>query len=414
MTVLASRKLAVYAVLGAAGLLAAVAAGSPDLAVLALPFALVVGFGLAGARPPQLSVEVEPERERALIGETFAAEVRLASDRRLDVELAVPGRGLEVEGPSRVSLAAGREKELELEIACRRWGRYDLGRLDVRASDPLGLFVYRGRVGEPRELRVYPRLEPLAGVLSPRETQVLVGDFVAREKSDGHEFADIREWQPGDRVRRINWRTSTRTGVLHVNEYHPERNADLVLFLDAYNEIDTGAGSTLERTVRAAASIAEQHLKRRDRVGLVCYGGTLHWLNPTSGIHHYHRIVEALLDVAVYETPAGRDVAALPRSAFPSRAIVLALSPLLDERAIRALLDLRGSHLDLTVLELPVAGEPGGDELDRLADRLWRLQRRSVHATLAAAGIPVIRWRDDLSLAATIEEAREWRRHAYA
>jgi uncharacterized protein (DUF58 family) len=237
---------------------------------------------------------------------------------------------------------------------------------------------------------------------------------VAREKADGHEFADIREWRPGDRVRRINWRTSTRTGVLHVNEYHPERNADLVLFLDAYAEVGSGASSTLERTVRAAASLAEEHLKRRDRVGLVSYGGTLHWLTPSSGIHHYHRIIEALLDVAVYDTPATRSVDVLPRSVLPSRAIVVAVSPLLDGRAIDALLDLRARHSDVTVLELPVGGEAGADELDQLAVRLWRLQRRSAHATLLAAGIPVIAWHADLPLAAVIEEAREWRRHAYA
>jgi len=415
MSVFSTGKLLLYAVLGVGGLLGAVAAGSADLAVLALPFALLAALAIARARPPEIAVEVRPERERALVGETIPARIVLRSDRPLDVELASVGqRGLEVDAPQRARLGPDEETEVELEIGCRRWGRYDLGRLELRATDRFGLFVYRGSPAQPSELRVYPPLEPLTGVLSPRPPQVLVGDFVAREKADGHEFADIREWQPGDRVRRINWRTSTRTGVLHVNEYHPERNADLVLFLDAYTEIGSGAASTLERTVQAAASLAEQHLKRRDRVGLVVYGGTLHWLSPSSGIHHYHRIIEALLDVAVYDTPASRTVDVLPRSVLPSRAIVVALSPLLDPRTIQALLDLSGRHSDVTVLELPVAGEAGADELDQLAARLWRLQRRSAHATLLAAGIPVIRWHEHLPLAATIEEAREWRRHASA
>ena len=47
---------------------------------------------------------------------------------------------------------------------------------------------------------------------------------MARAKGDGIEFADIRPFVPGDRVRRINWRASARRPGLWVNESHPERN----------------------------------------------------------------------------------------------------------------------------------------------------------------------------------------------
>ena len=74
-------------------------------------------------------------------------------------------------------------------------------------------------------------------MLAPLETQVFVGNQVSRARGDGIEFADIREWAPGDRVRSINWRASARRGELWVNQQHPERNTDVVLFLDTFTDV---------------------------------------------------------------------------------------------------------------------------------------------------------------------------------
>jgi uncharacterized protein (DUF58 family) len=59
-------------------------------------------------------------------------------------------------------------------------------------------------------------------MLAPLETQVFIGNQVSRTRGDGIEFADIREWEPGDRRRRINWRASARRSELWVNEQHPD------------------------------------------------------------------------------------------------------------------------------------------------------------------------------------------------
>ena len=62
---------------------------------------------------------------------------------------------------------------------------------------------------------------------------------------------------PGDRLRSINWRASARRGELIVNDRHPERNTDVILFLDSFAEARTArAESTLDRAVRAAATLA--------------------------------------------------------------------------------------------------------------------------------------------------------------
>src|SRR5581483_2226266 len=125
---------------------------------------------------------------------------------------------------------------------------------------------------------------------------VFAGNQVARARGEGIEFADLRAFQPGDRVRRVNWRASALRGELWVNEQHPERNTDVVLFLDTFAEARGEGGSTHDRAVRAAATLAHAYLEPRDRVGLVGFGGVLSWLLPASGMRQLYTIFDTLLE----------------------------------------------------------------------------------------------------------------------
>ena len=64
------------------------------------------------------------------------------------------------------------------------------------------------------------------------------------------------------------WRASARRGALWVNEFHAERNADVILFLDSFADARRGGTGTLDEAIRAAASLAERYLAGKDRVGL--------------------------------------------------------------------------------------------------------------------------------------------------
>jgi uncharacterized protein (DUF58 family) len=246
----------------------------------------------------------------------------------------------------------------------------------------------------------------------PLETQLFTGNQVARVKGEGIEFADLREFRPGDRIRRINWRASARRGELMVNELHPERNAEVVLLLDSFAEARRGADGTHDRAVRAAYALAEQHLRQKDRVGLVSFGGVLNWLVPGMGARQLYRIVDALLESEIVLNHAWRDVELIPRRTLPPQALVLCLSPLLDERSALALLDLRARRFDLVVVELSPLSfvDPGTSETDRVAYRIWRLRREAVRSRLLRAGIPVSAWDEERPLAAALEGVRAARR----
>jgi uncharacterized protein (DUF58 family) len=240
---------------------------------------------------------------------------------------------------------------------------------------------------------------------------VTAGEQVARAKGDGIEFADLRPFVPGDRVRRINWRASARRGALWVNEAHPERNADIVLFLDTFAEAG-GAGGTLAAGVRAATALAAGYLDRRDRVGLVRLGGTLEWLLPGSAPAHLHRVVEALLEADASPSYVDKGLHLVPPRTLPPGALVVAVTPLLDERGRTILVDLHDRGWDLAIVEvspLEHAGPPAGEFG---AHRLWRLQREAVRARYERLGIAVAEWREDLPLDAVLEEVAAFRRFA--
>jgi len=411
-------RLGAYAVLAAAALVTALALRRTELAAIAAPFALLVALGVR-AQPPRLRAWFELDRERALEGDVLDATVTVRSDQavdRVEVGLALPD-GVELAGgrnPVALRLSAGEERELPLRLRCVRWSSVEIGEVWLRTRDQIGLVRFEGRIDRRRPLKIYPTAERLRILVSPAHTQAATGSEVARLRAEGLEFADTRPFVPGDRVRSINWRATARRGSLVVDERHPERNADVVIFLDSFAEARRGAHGTIEPAVRAASALTERYLRRRDRVGLVSFGGTLRWLAPGTGAMQLYRIVDALLDTRILLSYAWKSIDIVPVRTLPPQALVIAITPLLDERAVGALLDLRARGFDLAVIEvspLPFV-DPGRGRSRAVAYRLWKLQRDALRAEYAAAGIPVAEWRDGEPLAGPIEEVTAFRRHA--
>ena len=419
MTPSASPRVTAYAGLAALFLFAALALRQPELAILATPFALLPALGLAFARAPEPRISLTLERPVALEQDELDLELLVRSERpieRLELLLSLP-EGLEVVSEGRaLSLRLGWEDErtITLRLRCTRWGNYQIGEIRLRARDRLGLLAWESRLDRRSGLRVYPLPETLRGIVTPVSTQPFAGNQVSRQKGDGLEFADLREFEAGDRVRSINWRASARRNVLVVNERHPERNADVILFLDTFADARAGGRSTLDLAVRATATLASRYLERRDRVGLVSFGGVLRWLTPGMGIAQGYRIVDALLASEIVFNFAWKDISIIPARILPPQALVVAVTPLLDDRLVEALADLRARKYDLAIVEVSPAGfaTPGERESDRLAHRLWLLRREEIRARYERLGIAVATWSDEQPLDAVLEGVRAFRRHA--
>lgn len=415
MTRHVSDKVVTYAVLVAVALVAAVALGQPGLAGLGAPFAVALVAGLATGRraPPDLAVEITVAPEEIREGER--TEIRLVVrsddvDGRCDVGLALPAGLVLVDGdPARaLRLRTGESSELVLAAVARRWGSYRIGPVAARVREPGGLYRWEGRVGEPAPLRVRPVHAPTRAVVRPVAAGAAAGDHTSRVRGEGIELSDLRPYVPGDRAARINWRASARRGSLVVSERNPDRNTDVVLLIDTFSERGLG------ETVRIASSLADAYLRRHDRVGLVGFGGVLSWVEPGSGPRQRERLDEALLGAESYASYAWKSLARVPARTLPPRGLVLAVSPLVDERMIAALGSLAQRRMDLAVVE--VALDPGPDLgstwSGALALRIHAMQHGAIRDRFLAMGVAVVAWDAAAGVEAAVREIAEYRRHA--
>jgi uncharacterized protein (DUF58 family) len=370
-----SGKLTVYTALAAISLLAGLTLGRPELVAIGAPMALLVIGGLAMARQPAVEVEVALDRDRAVEGDEAVLSFTIVSATpvpRLEVVPVIPERlGLRGQPRARsIRLAAGEPVTVELRLDCDRWGAQALGTVHLRAHDHLRMFSWEWRVAGDRTLIVYPEPSRLRVLVRPYETQVYSGNQVSRQRGDGIEFADVRPFMPGDRARSINWRATARRGVPWVNQRHPERNTDVVLFLDSFADLRVAGSSTLDREVSAAASLASAYLGMRDRVGLVSFGGVVRWLQPGMGQAMLYRLLDTLMETQIFATVGWRGIRHLPVRTLPPKALIIALTPLLDERAVAALFDLLARGYDLAIVDVsPLSARPGEAERETSGER---------------------------------------------
>ena len=419
MTRSASPKLRAYLALVAAGSVAGLGLGSPELVSLVAPFAVYIAVALAVDRAPRVTVTVRPAPDRIVEGDELVVLVELAAGaraERLELELT-PGSGaLAVRDPRQALLALGPGERLDhsWSLVAERWGVHSVGVITARTRDRFGLVVYELPDVQLGAVAVLPRLEHLRALIDPLELQATAGNRVARRRGEGIELAEVRPFVSGDRVRQINWRVTARRAAPHVTERHPERNADVILFLDTFEHSEGDAGGTLAVAVRACASLVSAYRESRERVGLVSFGGVLDAIGPRLGVSQLYRIIDALLRSEVVFSYVRKDLAVIPTRMLPPKALVIAITPLLDERSIRALVDLRARGFDLALLEIPAEPfvDPGATAASVLAHRRWLLRREAVRSRFIALGVPVAQWHDSDPLQSAVATAAAFRRRS--
>ena len=391
-----------------------------ELVCLSAPFLLVAALALLrGAPTLPARASATLDRDRAVEDDvvTVTLQVQAADDAavpRLELHLALPSAlTVRDRGATRaISLHAGESATVQWQVVCQRFGAHAIDEVRVRASDALALVARDMRVPVRRIVRVYPRPERLHDAVRALNTQMRSGNRRSRASGSGIEFAGIRPFVPGDRPRHVNWRLSTRRRELHVDEFHPERNADVVLLIDSFADVGSGGHSTLALSVHAVGALADTFLGERDRVGVVGYGGMVRWLLPGLGRLQQQRILDALLDTEVSLHYAWKGIDRLPPRLLPPHALVLVVSPLVDDRMLTVIADLRGRRYDVAVLDVSPVDHtaPGRGPTDALAYRIWLLRRAALRQRLLRQGIAVAEWRDDMPLTQPLEEMGRFRR----
>ena len=164
---------------------------------------------------------------------------------------------------------------------------------------------------------------------------------------------------------------------------------------------------TLDLALRGAAAAARAYTDARDRVGVITYQwGGASWLVPGLGRRQVYRIIDSML-ASDAGWARGASFRRLPRAALPPGALVVVFSPLLDQRFVETLRDMRERGFTMLVVDvlnaepparprMPSRGGLGGSfsraSTDRMARRIWRMEQEAIRFSLRELGVPVVHW----------------------
>jgi len=174
------------------------------------------------------------------------------------------------------------------------------------------------------------------------------GEYRSLFKGQGMEFAEVREYQPGDEVRSIDWNVSARMGKPFVKRYVEERELTVMLAIDLSGSARFGTRARFKHdlAVELAGVLSLAAVRNNDRVGLMLFTDQVeHALPARKGRKHALRLIRDLLTV----TPAGRGTsmaAAVDRlmRLLPHRSVVFLASDFLTEDAEKPLARLAQRH----------------------------------------------------------------------
>jgi len=345
-------------------------------------------FALSG-----VSVKRRTRSLRASVGDTFEEHFELANNSRIGklwIELANESN-MPIAHGSRLMTMVGR-KQKRTHIA-RTWlfrrGGYKLGPTRLISGDPFGLFRTERVFPAEHSLVVLPMIYEISSFLSP--PGLLPGGQVIRRKAlDITPHASgVREYVPGDPMKRIHWPTTARRGQLVVKEFEQDPHAEVWLFLDAQRVVHAEKPSeipeaytdgwmldrrpkfdlppsTLEYAISITASLAHYYLKQPRAVGLVTATPQFRIIPAEWSERQESKILETLSFIEAEGTLSIAGLAAAQAGQLPQGSSAILVTPTVYPELISAVDDLQRRSLRPVIVLLiadSFGGSKGGEKL---------------------------------------------------
>ena len=320
------------AILAAIGVLTALT--SPAVGALA---ALVLAGAVAA---DALAVRRRPDVRRRLRRHLARG---VPTPLEVQAELTGPGR-VRLRQPAPAALdVAPREADgrLEATLTPRRRGRHELGPVALRSEGPLGLGRWRHEGAGSEQVTVYPDVPAARRLaLAVRQGSLREAGRLTRGPLGlGTEFESIRDYEPDDDIRQVNWRASERAGRPMSNQFRVEQDREVLLLLDAGRLMASPLGdrTRLDVAVDAAVAVALVADVLGDRAGVLAFDREVRRrLAPRRA--GGRAVVRALLDLEPRATEPDYELA-FRSVEGAKRSLVLIFCDLLEETAARPLAD---------------------------------------------------------------------------
>ncbi len=128
---------------------------------------------------------------------------------------------------------------------------------------------------------------------------MMAGEYVSAFKGKGMEFREVREYEPGDDIRLIEWNVTARMGHPYVKEFREERELTLMLLVDVSASGQFGSSKKTKNEVSAevASILAYAAIKNNDKVGLIVFSEQVeHFIAPQKGRSHIWNVIRTILN----------------------------------------------------------------------------------------------------------------------
>jgi len=375
----------------------------------------MVAAGLAALDALWARLQREPGFSRSLpgrfaVGEPAEVALRIENHSATVAEFEVFD-GLpetaEAEGlPLRVRIPGHRRGDFRYRLTQLVRGEVFFGPAHVRRLSPVG-FWWRGwRLGGPESVRVYPDFAPVVRLALAAMENLSEPSGILRKNRAGvsREFHQLREFQEGDSLAQIDWKSTSRHRQLISREFEEQRNQAVIFLLDTGRRMRAVDGRLpqFDHCLNAALVLAWVALRQGDQVGVQGFGGTDRWLPPMRGRHAVEAVLNHLYDYQTTAEPSDfAEAAERLMLRQRRRAMVVMLTNLRgeDDAELRpALRMLRSRHLVVlgslreqsveTLRRTPVAGF--GEALRFGAAEAYVAERRELLRSLEGEGVVTV------------------------
>jgi len=203
----------------------------------------------------------------------------------------------------------GETTGIHYKVKPTKRGEFVFPDLYISITGVLGLCVLSKTIDITDRVKVYPNLKDLRNshLLIVNKKRLLSGLKKVRGLGVGTEFESIREYNPGDDFRHINWNVTARTGHLYTNHYEPERNQYVYLMMDTSRVMNEEINeiTKLDYAVNAAFILAETAINYGDNIGLISFDSEINRIvHAGKGTGHFLRLAESLYNIQATETYA--------------------------------------------------------------------------------------------------------------
>ena len=246
---------------------------------------------------------------------------------------------------------------------------------------------------------------------------IFAGEYHTAFKGRGVIFSEVREYQPGDDIRDIDWNVTARHNRPYVKVYEEDRELTMMLLIDVSGSSDFGAvgESKKERIAEIAATLAFSSIQNNDKVGVIFFSDKIEkFIPPKKGRKHILLIIREIIDLVPESKGTNIDVALkFMTNALKKRVSAFLISDFIDMHDYFSSMSIANRKHDLAAIQvydrrdatMPDVGlvrvrdmETGGDRwidtssarVRRAFDKAWYDRQQKIASTTARCGVDMV------------------------